>query len=362
MKFISYIAGCAIASFLISGILAYPADAARSPFSNPPSSYLLLVNGQTYRQKNSNTRRAPASLTKIMTALIVMEELDMDEVVTVSRGAALETGSRIGLRRGERLKVRDLLAATLMRSANDACRALADHAAGSQKAFVAKMNARARRLHLENTRFTNACGHDNAGLYSTAHDLAILTESALRIPLFMELIARRNIRITTLNGRGSYNIKNINRLIGSYAGARGVKTGTTSNAGQCLVALAQRGDRKVLLVIMHARDRWRTAPAMLDAAFAASSTAIANSKAYHMEEEILSGIDSSEMLPAASTTDDSGSSKSQPAGTKAKSNSRSKIQPTNPTAVDATDSNHIQPTTSTAIDKSSKILPTRELR
>lgn len=362
MKFISYIAGCAIASILFSGILAYPADAASSPFANPPPSYLLLVNGQTYRQKNSNTRRAPASLTKIMTALIVMEELDMDEVVTVSRAAAAETGSRIGLRRGERLTVRDLLAATLMRSANDACRALADHAAGSQKAFVVKMNARARRLHLKDTRFTNACGHDNAGLYSTAHDLAILTECALRVPLFKELIARRSIHIKTLNGRRSYNVKNINRLIGSYPGARGVKTGTTSNAGQCLVALAQRGDRKVLLVIMHARNRWRTALIMLDAAFAASSTAIANSKADEIGEEILSVTDSEEIVSAASTADDSGSCKLQRASTKAKSNSRNKIQPTNPIAVDITDNNKIQPTTSTAVDKSSKIQPTRELR
>jgi len=358
MKFTSYIAGCLIALFLLSGILAYPADAASSPFANPPSSYLLLVNGQTYRQKSSNTRRAPASLTKIMTALIVMEELDMDEVVTVSRGAARETGSRIGLRRGERLTVRDLLAATLMRSANDACRALADHAAGSQKAFVAKMNARARRLHLKNTRFTNASGHDNAGLYSTAHDLAVLTECALRIPLFKELIARRSLRITTLNGRRSYNVRNINRLIGSYPGALGVKTGTTSNAGQCLVALAQRGDRKVLLVIMHARNRWRTAPAMLDAAFAASSATIANSKAYEMEEDT-STANESEMLPVASAATDAGS-KLRPASSTAIDSSRNKIQPTNPTAVETTDK--IQPTTSTAVDRNSKIQPTRELR
>ncbi|HBG06263.1 MAG TPA: D-alanyl-D-alanine carboxypeptidase [Geobacter sp.] len=277
MKFLPSIAGCTIAVFLLSGTLACQADAAVSPFANPPSAYLLQVNGRTYRERNPDKRRAPASLTKIMTALVIMEQLDMDEVVTVSRSAARETGSRIGLRRGERLKVRDLLAATLMTSANDACRALADHAGGSQKAFVAQMNARARRLDLENTRFSNACGHDNAGLFSTAHDLAVLTERALQIPLFADLVARRSMRIATVNGRRSFYLKNKNRLIGRYPGARGVKTGTTPNAGQCLVALAERDDRKVLLVIMHARNRWRTAPAMLDAAFAASSTAIATS-------------------------------------------------------------------------------------
>ena len=255
MKFCLHIASCTIAASLLSSALACRADAASSPFVNPPPSYLLQVNGRTYRERNSDTRRAPASLTKMMTALIVLEELDLDEVVTVSRSAARETGSRIGLRRGDRLTVRALLAATLMNSANDACRALADHAAGSQRAFVARMNARARRLQLEDTRFSNACGHDQAGLYSTAHDLALLSERALRIPLFAELVARRSMRIATVNGRRTFYLRNKNRLIGRYAGARGVKTGTTPNAGQCLVALAQREDRKVLLAIMHARNR-----------------------------------------------------------------------------------------------------------
>jgi len=246
-----------------------------SAFSNPPPSYLLQVNGQTFRERNSNTRRPPASLTKIMTALIILERCGLDEVVVVSRGAARETGSRVGLRRGDRLTVRDLLAATLMASANDACRALADHAGGNQRNFVARMNARARSLHLDNTRFSNACGHDSAGLYSTAHDLAVLTEKAMKVPHFASLVARRSMSITTVKGNRSFYLRNINRLIGKYPGALGVKTGTTPNAGQCLVALAEREDRKVLLVIMHSRHRWRTAPAMLDAAFAASSAALA---------------------------------------------------------------------------------------
>jgi D-alanyl-D-alanine carboxypeptidase (penicillin-binding protein 5/6) len=197
----------------------------------------------------------------------------MDEVATVSGGASRESGSRIGLRRGDRLTVRDLLAATLIASANDAARALADHLGGNQKAFVRLMNERARSLNLQNTRFTNACGHDHTGLYSTANDLALLTDRALRIPLFASLVARRAMRIATVKGNRTFWLKNKNRLIGRYPGARGVKTGTTPNAGQCLVALAERGDTRVFLVMMNARNRWRTAPAMLDAAFAAGSTA-----------------------------------------------------------------------------------------
>jgi D-alanyl-D-alanine carboxypeptidase (penicillin-binding protein 5/6) len=247
------------------------ADAASSPFTHPPPSYLIQINGHIYRERNARIRRPPASLTKIMTALIVMERCKLDEVVVVSRGAARETGSRIGLKRGEKLTVRDLLAATLMASANDACRALADHTCGNQRDFVVQMNARARALQLGDTRFTNACGHDNAGLYTTAHDLALLTEKAMQKPLFAQLVAKKDMRIRTLNGKRSYYIRNKNRLIGRYPGAIGVKTGTTPNAGQCLVAMAEREERKVLLVIMHARNRWWVAPAMLDAAFAADS-------------------------------------------------------------------------------------------
>ena len=263
------IASCTVAAFLLSCIPARPADAARSPFVNAPPSYVLQVNGQIYRQKNSDKRRAPASLTKMMTALIAIEQLDLDEVVTVSRGAARETGCRIGLRRGDRLKVRDLLAAALMHSANDACRALADHAAGSQSAFVAMMNARAKRMHLYGTHFTNASGHDNERHYSTARDLAVLADTAMRNPIFASVVTRRTMRITTVNGRRTFYLRSTNRLLGRYPGARGVKTGTTPAAGQCLVAMAQRRDTKVLLVILRSRNRWSTAPAMLDAAFAA---------------------------------------------------------------------------------------------
>lgn len=272
-----HIASCIIAAILFSGTFGNRAFAASSPFVDPPS-YLLQVNGQTFRERNPNARHAPASLTKIMTALVVMEKCRPDEVVRVSASAARETGSRIGLRRGDRLTVRDLLAATLIASANDAARALADHASGSQKAFVAQMNARARSLQLQNTQFTNACGHDHAKLYSSAHDLAILAERALRIPLIADLVERRVMLIRTVNGGKSFKLKNKNRLIGRYPGASGVKTGTTPKAGQCLVALVNRDDKKVLLVIMHSRHRWQTAPAMLDAAFAAfapSSSAVA---------------------------------------------------------------------------------------
>ena len=276
MKSLPYITGCFVAALSFTGVITDETSAATSPFANPPSSYLLQVNGRTILEKNPNFRRAPASLTKIMTALIVLEKCRPDEVVTVSRGASRETGSRIGLRRGERLTVRDLLAAALIASANDAARALADHVAGSQKAFVAQMNARARALELRNTRYTNACGHDNPGLYSSAYDLSIIADRALRFPLFADLVSTRDTRIVTVKGNRSFHLKNVNRLIGRYPEALGVKTGTTPKAGQCLVALAKRNDKKVLLVFMNSRHRWQIAPTMLDAAFRADSPAAAD--------------------------------------------------------------------------------------
>lgn len=272
MKRASRIAIFAVTALAFFGSLCPAAFAKAEGGRYPASSYLMQVNGQTVLEKDADRRLAPASLTKIMTALIVMERCRMDEVVIVSRGAARETGSRIGLRRGQRLRVGDLLAATLIASANDAYRALADHVAGNQGSFVALMNARARDLHLRNTRFANPCGHDHDALYTSAHDLAILSEQALRHPVFAELVSRRTMRIATLNGRRSFHLKNKNRLIGRYPGATGVKTGTTPRAGQCLVALAKRDNKRVLLVLLRSKNRWKAAPAMLDAAFARYSS------------------------------------------------------------------------------------------
>ncbi|HJV34667.1 D-alanyl-D-alanine carboxypeptidase family protein [Geomonas sp.] len=269
-KLPSYIACGTIAALTLSGILSPPVQAE----SRHPASYLVQLNGHTLVEKNPDLRLAPASLTKMMTALIVLERCKLEEVVTVSRAAARETGHRINLRQGQRLRVHDLLAAALISSANDASRALADHVAGNQQAFVAIMNAKAHALQLHNTHFTNVCGHDDLSLYSTAHDLAKLAELAMQHPTFADLVARPTMAITTVDGRRTFHLKSVNRLIGRYPGATGVKTGTTPNAGQCLVALAQRDDRRILLVLMRSRNRWQAAPAMLDAAFAIRTSAM----------------------------------------------------------------------------------------
>jgi D-alanyl-D-alanine carboxypeptidase (penicillin-binding protein 5/6) len=237
------------------------------PFPTVAASYTLRINGKPTWAHRPERRLPPASLTKIMTALLVLDRVNPDQIVTVSKAAASESRTRIGLRRGDRMSVRDLLAAALIYSANDACRALADHVGGDRKGFIALMNAKARKLELADTHFNDPCGHDQPGHYSSASDLAILTETALRNETFRDIVSRQQQEIRTADGKRRFRLKSKNHLIGRYPGAIGVKTGYTEDAGRCLIALAERGDTQVLLVMLHARNRWHDAALILDRAF-----------------------------------------------------------------------------------------------
>ena len=246
---------------------------AGDPFGNVAAAYLVKVDGREVWARNADAPLPPASLTKMMTALLVLERADLRSVATVSRKASRETGTRLGLAPGDRMPVIDLLAATLLGSANDACHVLADHVAGSEKKFVDIMNARERELGLSGTRFANACGHDAPGMRSTARDLARLAETAMGNPVFAKMTGLEDGWISTADGGEKFSLKNKNLLIGRYRGAIGVKTGFTGSAGKCLVALAERGGKRVLLVLLNAPDRWWKAEEILDAAFAHGSGA-----------------------------------------------------------------------------------------
>lgn len=259
------------------GIVATGARAeaavAGDPFGNVAAAYLVKVDGREVWSRNADTTLPPASLTKMMTALLVVERVDLRGVVTVSREASRETGTRLGLAPGDRMPVIDLLAATLLGSANDACHALADHVAGSEKRFVDRMNARAREMGLSGTRFANACGHDDPGLHSTVRDLARLAETAMGNPVFAKLAGLEDGWISTADAGKRYALENKNLLIGRYRGAKGVKTGFTGRAGKCLAAFAERDGKRVLLILLNAPDRWWKAEEILDAAFAPGSGA-----------------------------------------------------------------------------------------
>jgi serine-type D-Ala-D-Ala carboxypeptidase (penicillin-binding protein 5/6) len=199
-----------------------------------------------------------------MTALLVVEQHKLGASVTIDRAAEHEAG--IGLRAGEKFHVKDLLAAALIASANNACRALADAAAGSEANFVRQMNERAQRLGLRDTQYANACGRNAVQQHTSAHDLTLLAHELLRHPEITALTARPGARIATLDGRRSFRFDSRNALIGRYRGALGLKTGYTRKAGKCQVIYAERGKDKVLLVMLHGR-RWGDAADILDLAF-----------------------------------------------------------------------------------------------
>lgn len=245
-------------------LAAVPVD----PFPKAAASYVIAVDGAVIWERNAADVRPPASLAKIMTALVLLEAgWDPEAVVTVAPAAADVSGARLGLRKGERMRAGDLMAAMLVRSANDAAVALAVHAAGSVPAFVRKMNARAADLGLAATRFANPTGLDAPGQVSTARDLLRLTEAALVHPEFARLVATERTTVSTLGGR-RFPIESSNALLGRLDGARGVKTGHTSKAGKCVVALAEREGCRVLAVLLDAPDRWWAAAALIEKAFA----------------------------------------------------------------------------------------------
>lgn len=238
------------------------------PFPNIAASYLVQVNETLLWEKQTSRRLPPASLTKLMTALLVLDDYNPKAVAEVSLRASRETGKRLGLKRGERFHVEDLMRSMLISSDNDTCHVLADFVGGNHKQFVKMMNRRAQQLGLRNTHFSNACGHDAPDHYSTAHDLAVLANEALKHRLITEFVAKESAHIYAIGGKRNFRLQNGNALIGRYPGARGLKTGYTSKAGKCLIAYAERDGSRVLLVMLNAPNRWWDAVDLLDLAFA----------------------------------------------------------------------------------------------
>ncbi len=253
--------------------LALPPD---DPFTVAVQAYLIEINGQPRWQRAADQPLPPASLTKLMTALLVLEDGRPERLVTVSTAAARQNGTRIGLRAGERYTTRDLLAAMLVASANDACQALAD--AGAEPAlsaaaphgFVQRMNRRAEALGLTATRFRNPCGFDAVGQVSTARELAVIARAALRFPEFARIVALSSVEVQAANSQRALKARSTNPLLGNYAPAVGIKTGYTVKAGPCVVALARQGGAEVLLVMLNARNRWWDAVGLFEQAFSAA--------------------------------------------------------------------------------------------
>ncbi len=218
-----------------------------------------LRTGRTIYEFMADRRLSPASLTKIMSALVILEEGHLHDYVTVSRKAVAAPKIRLGLRAGQVFHLEDLLKAMLITSANDACLAAAEHVGGSEEGFVALMNRKAAAMGLQDTHFSNACGFDATTHYSTAADLAKLTEIALQDPVFRAFVREKYEVISAVNANRSYLLRNTNRLLGAVPGVEGVKTGFTSQAGRCLVAKVSQDGKELLLVLLHANRRWNSA-------------------------------------------------------------------------------------------------------
>jgi D-alanyl-D-alanine carboxypeptidase (penicillin-binding protein 5/6) len=253
---------------LAAAFAASVACALEDAFPKVASAYLVVRDGQPLYGAAIDRRLPPASLAKMMSALLALEAGALDAEVVVSPAAAAETGKRIGLKRGERLRASDLLAATVIGSANDACRALADHVGGTTERFVGMMNTRAGKLGLTQTHFADPCGHDRKGQFSTAQDLARLAAAVGAQPGYLRLAGMRRASVRTLGGR-ELSFSNTNALLGRYPGVIGLKSGYTEGAGTCLVALVERDGTRVLLIMLHASERWWDSVAILERAFSA---------------------------------------------------------------------------------------------
>lgn len=216
---------------------------------------------------NENDRLPMASTTKIMTALVALELGELDRTVTVSKEAVGIEGSSIYLKEGELLTVSELLYGLMLESANDAATAIAIELAGSCEGFVELMNRRAASLGLENTHFTNPHGLDSDGHYTTAAELAALTREAMKNEEFRKLVSTYSKTIPLGNGEGVRCLINHNRLLKSYDGAVGVKTGYTKKSGRCLVSCAERNGVSLIAVTLNAPDDWNDHKKLLDLGF-----------------------------------------------------------------------------------------------
>ena len=267
-----------LAAALAAALLALPAPAAQAASGAPAVNCGAAVlmekeTGTILYEQNSHDKLEPASVTKIMTLLLVMEAIDsgrisLDQTVSISARAVSMGGSQIWLKEGEQMTVRDLLKAVAVVSANDGAVALAELVAGSEEGFVALMNQRAKELGMADTTFVNCTGLPAAGHLTSAHDIALMSRELIRShPSIREYTT---IWMDSLRD-GAFQLTNTNKLIRFYDGATGLKTGSTDSALYCLSATAERGGMELIAVVLKSptsQERFDAARALLDYGFA----------------------------------------------------------------------------------------------
>lgn len=238
------------------------------PLSAHSAALILADTGELIYEKNADEPMGMASTTKLMTALVVAERCDPERIVSIPAEAVGIEGSSVYLTKGERLTVKELLYALLLSSANDASVALALTVSSSVEEFCALMNQRARELGLSQTHFVNPHGLYHREHYTTARELAILASAVLAVPLLRQIVSTKKISIS-LDGRPDQRLLvNHNRLLSSYEGALGMKTGYTKKTGRALVSAAERNGLTLIAVTLNAPDDWKDHELLLDYGFA----------------------------------------------------------------------------------------------
>ncbi len=269
--------GLILAMVLLVGFMPLRADAVELNVAGKSALLMDVATGTVLYENNAHEALAPASVTKVMTMLLIMEAIDSgkiawEDMVTTSESAAAKGGSQIYLKVGESMRVADMVKSIAVSSANDCACAMAEHIAGSESAFVDKMNEKAKALGMENTHFVNCTGLDDdpaaAEHRTSAYDIALMSRALLKD--HPDITQYTTIWMDTVRG-GTFGLSNTNKLVRFYSGATGLKTGFTSGAGYCLSASAKRDGMELIAVVMGAetsQDRFAACKSMLDYGFA----------------------------------------------------------------------------------------------
>ncbi|AJY77212.1 D-alanyl-D-alanine carboxypeptidase family protein [Paenibacillus beijingensis] len=259
------LAGMTIYSAVQGSANAEPAQSAGTITTHAKAAALIDVeSGRILYEDHGTEEMRIASLTKIMTAIVAIEEGKLQDVVKVGKRAVGKEGSSIYLQLGEEMTLHNMLYGLMLRSGNDAATAVAEHVGGSEEGFVRLMNEKAEWLGLANTRFMNPHGLDQDGHYSSAVDLAKLTAYALHNSVFSEIVATRVKTAPNPHDAWDYKWTNKNKMLSFYDGADGVKTGYTKTALRCLVSSATRGGQRLAAVTLNDGDDWADHQKLLD--------------------------------------------------------------------------------------------------
>lgn len=251
--------------FLIIFNFSYPVTTLGVDSSAKSAILIEEKTGRVLYSKNNQEPLPMASTTKIMTAIVAIEYGDLDEEVIIDDKTSYIEGSSIYLKENDSIKLLDLLYGLMLRSGNDAAYAIANHVAGSEENFITLMNEKAKIIGATQTNFTNPHGLHDENHYTTAKDLALITQYAFKNEIFKEIVQSTKREIVVNNGKRL--IFNKNRLVTEYTGGNGVKTGYTTDAGKCLVFSAQRDDLQLVGVLIDSYNIWTDSEILLDFGF-----------------------------------------------------------------------------------------------